>query len=54
MIASKANVQLDYSSADLHDIANILTKGKPPKLIEYQKSGKFYNVVNREWEVTYA
>jgi DNA repair protein RadD len=48
-IAHKSGVNLDYSLADLHDIANQMTEGTPPKSIEYQKSGKFYTVVSHKW-----
>lgn len=48
-IAHKSGVNLDYSSADLHDIAKQMTEGTPPKSIEYQKNGKFYTVVSHKW-----
>ena len=48
-IAHKSGVSLDYSLADLHDIAKQMTEGTPPKSIEYQKSGKFYTVVSHKW-----
>ena len=48
-IAHKSGVNLDYSLADLHDIAKQMTEGTPPKSIEYQKSGKFYTVVSHQW-----
>lgn len=48
-IAHKAGVNLNYASADLHDIAKQMTEGKPPKEIQYQKSGKFYTVVAQKW-----
>jgi DNA repair protein RadD len=48
-IAHKSGVSLDYSLADLHDIAKQMTEGTPPKSIEYQKSGKFYTVVSYKW-----
>ena len=48
-IAHKANVSLDYSFADLHDIAKQMTEGKPPQQIEYRKEGKFYTVLSMKW-----
>jgi DNA repair protein RadD len=48
-IAHKSGVSLDYSLADLHDIAKQMTEGAPPKSIEYQKSGKFYTVLSHKW-----
>ena len=48
-IAHKAGVILDYSLADLHDIAKQMTEGKPPKIIEYKKDGKFFTVISHKW-----
>jgi DNA repair protein RadD len=48
-IAHKAGVSLDYSFADLHDIAKQITEGKPPQKIEYRKDGKFYRVISHQW-----
>jgi DNA repair protein RadD len=48
-IAHKAGVNLNYASADLHDIAKQMTEGNPPKEIQYQKSGKFYTVISHKW-----
>jgi len=48
-IAHKAGVILDYASADLHDIAKQMTEGKPPKIIEYKREGRFYTVLSHQW-----
>jgi len=48
-IAHKSGVSLDYSLADLHDIAKQMTEGTPPKSIEYKKDGKFYTVLSHKW-----
>ena len=48
-IAYKASVALDYSVADLHEMAQQLTEGQPPSAIEYKKSGKFFTVLQRTW-----
>jgi DNA repair protein RadD len=48
-IAYKAGVTLDYSVADLHEMAQQLTEGEPPSAIEYKKSGKFFTVLKRTW-----
>jgi hypothetical protein len=45
---------LDYSSADLHDIAKQMTKGKPPRQIEYKREGKYFKILRREWNETEA
>jgi DNA repair protein RadD len=48
-IAYKAGVTLNYSVADLHEMAQQLTEGQPPSAIEYKKSGKFFTVLKRSW-----
>jgi DNA repair protein RadD len=48
-MAYKASVTLDYSVADLHEMAQQLTEGQPPSAIEYKKSGKFFTVLQRTW-----
>jgi DNA repair protein RadD len=48
-IAHKAGVILNYASADLHDIAKQMTEGKPPKVIEYKREGRFYTVLSHQW-----
>ena len=48
-IAHKAEVILNYASADLHDIAKQMTEGTPPKIIEYKREGRFYTVLSHQW-----
>jgi len=48
-VAHKAGVSLDYSTADLHEMAQQLTEGQPPARIEFKREGKFYTIMNREW-----
>jgi DNA repair protein RadD len=48
-VAHKAGVVLDYGTADLHEMAQQLTEGRPPSAIEYQRKGKFFTVMNRIW-----
>jgi len=35
---------------DLADLADALNQSPPPAVIEVQKDGKFYRVVNRRWD----
>lgn len=49
-IASNSNSHIDYSVADLNEIAQALNAGKPPNTIAYKKNGKFYEVVSHAWE----
>jgi DNA repair protein RadD len=51
-IAQKSGVALDYSSADLHDIAKQMTKGQPPRLLEHKRDGKHFKILRREWNET--
>lgn len=46
-ISHKANVTLNYAAADLHEMAQAMTQGKPPSAIEYRREGKFYTVMSR-------
>jgi len=48
-MAHNAGVALDYAAADLHEMAQQLTEGRPPATIEYQRKGKFFTVMNRTW-----
>jgi DNA repair protein RadD len=48
-IAHKSGVALDYGMADLHEMAQELTGGKPPSLIEFRREGKFFSIINRSW-----
>jgi DNA repair protein RadD len=48
-IAHKANVALDYGSADLHEMAQALNEGRTPSAIEYKREGKFFTVLQRTW-----
>jgi len=48
-IAHKAGIELDYGAVDLHEMAQQLTDGTPPREISYQKTGKFYTVIKRSW-----
>jgi DNA repair protein RadD len=48
-IAHKSGVALDYGMADLHEMAQELTGGKPPSLIEFRREGKFFTIINRSW-----
>lgn len=48
-VAHKAGVVLDYGTAELHDMALLLTNGKPPVQIEFKREGKFFTVLKRTW-----
>jgi DNA repair protein RadD len=48
-IAHKAGMTLDYAAADLHEMAQILSAGRPPATIEYKREGKFFTVLKRSW-----
>jgi DNA repair protein RadD len=48
-LAHKAGVELDYGSADLHELAQTMTAGVPPSSIEFKKEGKFFTIINRSW-----
>ena len=49
-IAHKAGVTLDYGTAELHEMAQALTKGQPPAAIEFKRDeGKFFTVLQRTW-----
>jgi DNA repair protein RadD len=48
-MAYKAGVALNYSVADLHDMAQQLTEGEPPSHIEFKREGKFFTVLKRSW-----
>lgn len=48
-LAHQAGVIIDYSVADLHQMAQQLTAGRPPSAIEYKKEGKFFTVIKRHY-----
>ena len=48
-IAYKSKSKLTYLMADLHDMAQILTEGRPPSAIEFKREGKFFSIVRRVW-----
>ena len=48
-IAHKSGVALDYGIADLHEMAQELTGGRPPTIIEFRREGKFFTIINRNW-----
>ena len=48
-IAHKAGIELDYSAVDLHQMAQQMTEGTPPKSIEFKREGKFFTVMKRSW-----
>jgi DNA repair protein RadD len=49
-IARSSGASLDYSVADIEDIANSMNNGNPPSIVEYKKDGSFFRVINRKWE----
>ena len=49
-IAQNANAELDYSAADLEDMATAMNCGSPPLTIEYKMDGKFARILNRSWQ----
>jgi len=51
-IARNAGAALDYSVADLSDIAACMNQGAAPRAIEYKLDGKFARVLRREWNET--
>jgi len=48
-IARDSEAQLDYSAADLEDMATAMNCGSPPATIEYKMDGKFARILNRRW-----
>jgi DNA repair protein RadD len=48
-IAHQAGIDLDYGTADLHQMAGQMTEGRPPATIEFRKDGKFFTVLKRIW-----
>lgn len=48
-VAHLAGVVLDYGTADLHEMAQELTEGRPPSAIEFKREGKFFAVLQRTW-----
>jgi DNA repair protein RadD len=48
-IANKAEVELNYDEADLVDIAELMNKGKPPALLNYKRDGKFFKIIERNY-----
>jgi DNA repair protein RadD len=48
-IAHKAGIELDYSAVDLHQMAQQMTNGTPPRTIQFSREGKFYTVKKRSW-----
>jgi DNA repair protein RadD len=48
-VAHKAGVVLDYGTAELHEMAQALTEGRPPASIEFKREGKFFTVLKRTW-----
>jgi len=48
-VAHQAGVVLDYGTADLHEMAQVLTEGQPPATIEFKREGKFFTILQRKW-----
>jgi hypothetical protein len=48
-VAHKAGVSINYGASDLHQLAQQMTEGTPPKIIEYKKNGMFYSIIKRTW-----
>jgi len=48
-VAHKAGVVLDYGTAELHEMAQALTEGRPPASIEFKRENKFFTVLKRTW-----
>lgn len=48
-IAHHAGVTLDYGAADLHQMAQQMTEGRPPATIEFRKDGKFFTIIKRQY-----
>ncbi len=50
-LAMNAGVELDWTdeNIDLRKMADVLESGRCPIKIKYEKDGKFYRVINREW-----
>jgi len=48
-IAHQAGVVLDYGAVDLHQMAQQMTEGRPPKIIEYRREGKFFTIIKRQY-----
>jgi len=42
-------VTLDYGTADLHQMAQQITEGRPPSAIEFKREGRFFTVLKRTW-----
>ena len=50
-MAHKAGIELDYGWSDLHEVAQLLTKGMPPSSIEFKREGRFFSIINRTWKL---
>ena len=50
-MAHKAGIELDYGWSDLHEVAQLLTKGMPPSSIEFKREGRFFSIINRTWNL---
>lgn len=48
-LAVSAGSMLNMGQFDIAKTCESLNNGSPPSLIKYQKDGKFYRVLNREW-----
>ena len=50
-MAHKAGIELDYGWVDLHEVAQLLTEGRPPASIEFKREGRFFSIINRTWNL---
>jgi len=48
-IARAAGVDTDQFAETLEEVAETMNNGRPPRLVEFRKDGKFYRVLRREW-----
>ena len=48
-MARDAGVDTSQFAETLEEVAETMNNGKPPKLVEFRKDGKFYRVLRREW-----
>jgi DNA repair protein RadD len=50
-MAHQSGIELNYGSADLHQMAQQLTDGRPPSRIEFKREGRFFSIINRTWNL---
>lgn len=49
-ISRSAGIDTSATLPTCEAIAGLMTTGKPPRLIEYKREGKFHRIMRREWD----